>query len=1290
MALILASALKLENVAVSRPAARPRLARICAHVAVMCVGAVLAHPAPSLAATCVTPPVASLPIVPGYAVVTHETDCGALNTQYVVSLWDLRLPNASALPGQNWCAPVYNGPPASRWDSSHLGYVFGVTFDRASPPNIYVAQSTVYGDFPFPAGGGGKVFKLNGTTGAISLVATLSQPPAALGPTGLGDVCYDEDHNQLFVSNMNDGVVYQLNPTSGAVLNTYDHGAWGRQAASMSQIYDDPAQRFTQRGRRVWAVQYYKGRLYYSVWSQDGGPNSLTEKNAIWSVGVDSTGFCDSSTAKREFEMPVYGVTVAGVPDMSQRSYPVSDIAFSSAGKMLVAERGMIDDTGPLTANSSCWTYQTAHQSRVLQYVQSGGNWIPSTAQFLIGALSNHTNSAGGVDYTCSGEVWATGDALLWPYAPSGPCAGSPQEFVYGQQHIPAGGNSVATLCSDYFVDENFNTSSSNDKTTIGDIEIAPMSNSISGMKFADANCDGVRQANETGLFNWTIIATNDATGRQFSTSTNGSGIYTFSNLPPGSYTLIEQPQSGFSQSQPRCAARTVTLGCTTQPVTNIDFGNCPCPANNLDQGLANAGAAAAWQVVGQPVAGLGALPRPANVVSPTGIWCSNCGGAWVTASSTGNISLPIGDYTYRYCFCLDPRYSAPQLSLCILTDKSATVSLNGSTIGTVPFNAAGPCALVSTSNPALFRPGENCIEIVVHATGGPSGFNVAGGGVFATNGACCQASCPCVKPPGGMIGWWPLYETSGLGFRDIAGVPEPAAIYNAPAGAPGPQIQVPLNVDSLVGAVGQSACFDGINDYLEGSPFSNPAMDIGTGDFTIDAWIKTPAGLTGVRPIFDKVNFAGGGFPPIYTTTGYFLALVNGNAVGGINDNNTDYFATGPLVNDGKWHHLAVSVVRTSYTGGKLYVDGVPFTFDPTPLAGVNLSNPAKFRIGADHNANAVRYFSGCIDEVQFFRRALSAAEIFSIYSARSRGKCTESCDTIQSYTVCANQTSVVVTDTVCNWSASPQTYTVTPAAVGGAGCTNGGLTFAPPSRTITVQPYKCATASFTASGYSFSAAFQTACFEFQSRNNLSGTITVCSAKLIDRRDVCGGGPTNPTPVNVHVGNTVNLQFQLANTGLPAGDLRYTLRCVDDLDLGYMGASLNGLPPGDPVEGTVSLPPPGGPAVPISVALTMLDSSPFGAGTLELSTDTNNDGDYEPASSVLVIPEFVLAGDMNCNGTLDAADIGLFVDALVKPDAYLAESPYCDGLNADVNGDGTTNGADCQTFVFLWVNPSN
>jgi len=59
-----------------------------------------------------------------------------------------------------------------------------------------------------------------------------------------------------------------------------------------------------------------------------------------------------------------------------------------------------------------------------------------------------------------------------------------------------------------------------------------------------------------------------------------------------------------------------------------------------------------------------------------------------------------------------------------------------------------------------------------------------------------------------------------------------------------------------------------------------------------------------------------------------------------------------------------------------------------------------------------------------------------------------------------------------------------------------------------------------------------------------------------------------------------------------------------------------------------------------------------------------------------------VLAGDLNCDGSANALDIGSFVQALVDPAGYAASNTSCNISNADLNGDGSVNGVDSQSFM--------
>jgi hypothetical protein len=64
------------------------------------------------------------------------------------------------------------------------------------------------------------------------------------------------------------------------------------------------------------------------------------------------------------------------------------------------------------------------------------------------------------------------------------------------------------------------------------------------------------------------------------------------------------------------------------------------------------------------------------------------------------------------------------------------------------------------------------------------------------------------------------------------------------------------------------------------------------------------------------------------------------------------------------------------------------------------------------------------------------------------------------------------------------------------------------------------------------------------------------------------------------------------------------------------------------------------------------------------------------------------LAGDLNCDGAIDFADIDAFVLALGGSDGYLAQYPNCFWLHADITDDGHVNFADINPFVTLLSTP--
>jgi hypothetical protein len=321
-----------------------------------------------------------------------------LDSDYVLHIFDISPPVPA--PNMNYPAPRYRHPS---WTQANLGKIFGLTLD--SNGNIYVAPSTVYGPTLNPA----TIKRIDHITGAVSDFATLPNS----GPA-FGNINYDCISQTIYVANHEDGRIYQVN-MAGTIVSTYRHLT---KEVTMGAPADQPDGAYSPLGDRVWAIQSHAGRLYYSVWNEDGGRPG--PDNEIWSVGyTDMQGVPDGAQAELEFVMPGY---LGG-----DWSNPVSDLSFAATGWMLVSQRSMYGDNNT-----------GAHQSTTYEYQYNAGTWELKGTTFIIGDLPG--SATGGVDHDFAenGYVWMTGDALDF---------NSPN-VVYGLQGTPheGGGVEVSTL----------------------------------------------------------------------------------------------------------------------------------------------------------------------------------------------------------------------------------------------------------------------------------------------------------------------------------------------------------------------------------------------------------------------------------------------------------------------------------------------------------------------------------------------------------------------------------------------------------------------------------------------------------------------------------------------------------------------------------------------------------------------------------------------------------------------------------------------------------------------------
>lgn len=377
-------------------------------------------------------------------------------------------------PDHVWDGRLFAAPKTFDVLAKDVGQVFGVALDDAAQANIYVAATSVFGlnivgrgrdglperrkkggpgtgwmkgQFGLDLQGGpGAIFKIDGRTGAVTLFANVTLHGVPNPASGLGNLAYDSAHKQLFVSDLYTGMIHRFD-LDGRELGVYDHGVTGLTAAKLAAVAFNPRNRpniasdrfdaqkpdtwgFAPAARRVWGLAVHDGRLYYSVVS---GPQ-------IWSVGIGRDGsFADDP--RWELDVPAQAGPL-----------PVSDIAFSHQGAMILAQRALIAGAYDYSA------FTRPGEPKVFRVWLKGpndppspGRWKLTLEEYAVGFAGNYRNTNGGVALgygygrdgalsanACEFTLWTTGQnlrnkpALKSELEPGGPLV------VHGLAGVPA------------------------------------------------------------------------------------------------------------------------------------------------------------------------------------------------------------------------------------------------------------------------------------------------------------------------------------------------------------------------------------------------------------------------------------------------------------------------------------------------------------------------------------------------------------------------------------------------------------------------------------------------------------------------------------------------------------------------------------------------------------------------------------------------------------------------------------------------------------------------------------
>jgi hypothetical protein len=199
--------------------------------------------------------------------------------------------------------------------------------------------------------------------------------------------------------------------------------------------------------------------------------------------------------------------------------------------------------------------------------------------------------------------------------------------------------------------------------------------------------------------------------------------------------------------------------------------------------------------------------------------------------------------------------------------------------------------------------------------------------------------------------------QTPGLvaafGFEELTG-----SVVNDVSGN-GNQGQMTNAVRSASGRYGRALSFNGTNAIV--SVADAPSLDL-TNGMTVSAWVR-PAALTGWRTVALKARAPGLSYAlyahsNVSRPAGYIAnpgdTGVNGSSALALNT----------------WTHLALTFDGTSLV---LYVNGVEVNRTGPP--GAILTSTGALSIGGNNVWG--EWFSGLIDEVRVYNRALSVSEI-------------------------------------------------------------------------------------------------------------------------------------------------------------------------------------------------------------------------------------------------------------------------------------------------------------------------
>jgi hypothetical protein len=223
----------------------------------------------------------------------------------------------------------------------------------------------------------------------------------------------------------------------------------------------------------------------------------------------------------------------------------------------------------------------------------------------------------------------------------------------------------------------------------------------------------------------------------------------------------------------------------------------------------------------------------------------------------------------------------------------------------------------------------------------------------------CVLAQLPSYLPTDGLVGWWPFNGNA----NDESGNGNDGVVNGA------------ILTSDRFGNANKAYSFDGVDDYV----LNNSNTGLGLNSRTIDFWMKTTGASLNPQVLIDEGgSICGSGFAIVNLNPSNFLRF----------DNSCSYKDMTSPFGLNQWINVVIvfdNSISNGLSGVKFYINGnLIINYSTLNGANLNINSGNSFPLTfAKSRLENNYFFSGELDDIAIYNRALSPEEITALYTA-------------------------------------------------------------------------------------------------------------------------------------------------------------------------------------------------------------------------------------------------------------------------------------------------------------------